>query len=155
MIPQISNGVEAFKQATMNRIANAAIGGLKAENVLERDEDPAIVAESIEFFPVVYVLPIGDQPIHVDNTMGDGTVRVAYTQEIIGYYATLEKVPQENLPLYRGYALQTAALFAGRDNLAFERGVVVSQEGKVGYFGVADYIIYKFLISQKIELVVL
>jgi len=122
--------------------------------ILDRDEDPAILADSPEGLPAICVIPIGDKSDSISPAIGSADWEHRFQVVIAGYYrATSNETRGENIyddiATLRQKAYDCAELFKG-DNAFFQPGCIYDLRVELGYFEIVDYIIYKFLVTLSI-----
>ena len=72
-------------------------GVSKAPTILDRDEDPAILADSPEGLPAICVIPIGDKSLDITYFIGTET-EIDFSVVIAGYYrASSNETNGENI----------------------------------------------------------
>lgn len=126
--------------------------------VLDRDENPAILADSPEGLPAICVIPVGDKSVNINQSIGSADWEHNFSVVIAGYYRTLgNETRGENIydDIYslRKKAFDCAELFKG-GNAFFQPGVVDGVKVELGYYEVVDYVIYKFLVTLNIKVFV-
>lgn len=122
--------------------------------ILDRDEDPAILADSPEGLPAICVIPIGDKSDNISPYIGSADWEHRFNVVIAGYYrATSNDTRGENIyddiDTLRQKAYDCAELFKG-NNAFFQPGCIYDVKVELGYFEVVDYVIYKFLVTLNI-----
>ena len=123
--------------------------------ILDRDEDPAILANSPEGLPAICVIPIGDKSDSISPYIGSADWLHRFQVVIAGYYrATSNETRGEDIyddiATLRQKAYDCAELFKG-GNAFFQPGCITGVKVELGYFEVVDYIIYKFVVTLSIE----
>lgn len=127
-----------------------ALGGVV--EVRDRDEDPAVIANSIKVMPIVCVIPLGDKSDTITFTMGANNWIHSFEIRIIGYYPFSQdnKDVFSDLATVRQYAFDTIELFRGGKKAAFYPGAnATGATIQLGYQMVTDYVIYRFDIGLK------
>ncbi len=123
--------------------------------VLDRDENPAVLADSPEGLPAICVIPIGDKADNISPFIGSADWEHNFSIIIAGYYrATSNETNGENvysdIATLRKKAYDCAELFKG-NGAFFQPGVVSDVRVELGYFEIVDYVIYKFLVTLSIK----
>lgn len=129
-------------------------GDPQAPTILDRDEDPAILADSPEGLPAICVIPLGDKSMDVSYYMGAET-EIDFSVIIAGYYrATSNETNGEDIyadiAALRQRGFDCAQLFTGA-NAYFNPGVVYHSKVELGYYEIADYVIYKFVVTLNVK----
>jgi hypothetical protein len=122
--------------------------------ILDRDEDPAILADSPEGLPAICVIPIGDKSDNISPYIGSADWEHRFQVVIVGYYrATRNEIRGEDIyddiDTLRKKAYDCAELFKG-NGAFFQPGCIYDVRVELGYFEVVDYVIYKFLVTLNI-----
>lgn len=122
--------------------------------VLDRDEDPAILADSPMGLPAICVIPIGDKSDNISPYIGSADWEHRFQVVIAGYYrATSNETRGEDIyddiDTLRQKAYDCAELFKG-EGAFFQPGCVYDVRVELGYFEVVDYVIYKFVVTLNI-----
>lgn len=120
-------------------------------NILDRDENPAVLADSPEGLPAICVIPLGDKAADSNFFMSGSEVETNFNIVIAGYYrASSNETNGEDIYTdianLRQKAFSCEALFQG-DNAYFSPGVVYHTRVELGYYEIVDYVIYKFLVT--------
>lgn len=126
----------------------------KAPTILDRDEDPAILADSPEGLPAICVIPIGDKSLDITYFIGTET-EIDFSVVIAGYYrASSNETNGEDIyadiAALRQRGFDCAQLFTG-SNAYFNPGVVYHSKVELGYYETVDYVIYKFVVTLNVK----
>lgn len=122
--------------------------------ILDRDEDPAVLANSAEGLPAICVIPIGDKADNLKPYIGSADWEHRFQVVIAGYYrATSNETRGENIyddiATLRQKAYDCAELFRG-NGAFFEPGCIYDIRVELGYYEVVDFVIYKFLVTLSL-----
>ena len=122
--------------------------------VLDRDEDPSVLAASPSGLPAVCVIPIGDKSADISYFIGTET-EVDFNVVIAGYYrATSNETRGEDIyddiAVLRARAFNCAGLFAG-SGAFLSPGIIYHSRVELGYFEIVDYVIYKFVVTLNVK----
>ena len=131
-------------------------GNTKLPTILDKDEDPAVIADSPAGLPAIVVIPIGDREDSITYSMGSADWEHQFNVVIVGYYRTSTPLTQgedifDDIAVERKRAYDCAELFKG-SGAYFTPGVIYRDRLELGYFEMVDYVIYKFLITLSIKL---
>jgi hypothetical protein len=129
-------------------------GSTVVPTILDRDEDPAVLADSPKGLPAICVIPIGDKSDSISPWIGSNDWEHRFQVVIAGYYrATSNETRGEDIfddiATLRQKAYDCAELFKGT-NAAFQPGNVYDVKVELGYFEIVDYVIYKFVVTLSI-----
>lgn len=138
--------VTGAASAVRSRITTnaVALGGIKS--VLDRDEDPAVIADNAALLPVACVIPLGDKPDKIAFSMGSSDWEHIFDLAILGYYRFSQdnKTPFSDLNTVRGYSFGLAELFRGPTKAGFYTGCNArGADVDIGYYEINDYVIYR------------
>jgi hypothetical protein len=131
-------------------------GNKVVPTMLDRDEDPAILAQSPAGLPAICVIPLGDKSADITYFMGGGTeVEHNFNVVIVGYYrATSNETRGEDIyddiATLRQRGFSCADLFTG-EGAYFNPGVVYHSRVELGYHETVDYVIYKFMVTLSVK----
>jgi hypothetical protein len=131
-------------------------GNVVYPTILDRDEDPAIIADSPKGLPAICVFPIGDKADNINYSMGSYDTEHNFTTLVVGYYrANLNETRGENIyedigPL-RTIAYACSDLFQGAGAF-FTPGVIYGSKVELGYFEIVDYVIYRFVVTLSCKI---
>lgn len=119
--------------------------------IIDRDEDPAIIADSPKGLPAICVFPIGDKADSINYSMGSADVEHNFNVVIVGYYrATNNELRGENIyddiSTLRTIAYDCSDLFQG-SGAFYVPGVIYGSKVELGYFEIVDYVIYRFVLT--------
>jgi hypothetical protein len=131
-------------------------GNTKLPTILDKDEDPAVIADSPAGLSAVLVIPIGDKEDSITYSMGSSDWEHQFNVAIVGYYRTSnpETMGEDifsDIAVERKRAYDCAELFKG-SGAYFTPGVIYRSRLELGYFEMVDYVIYKFVITLSIKL---
>jgi hypothetical protein len=122
-----------FSQAVRERILyNAtALGELK--DVLDRDEEPEVLAKNPNLLPVACVIPIGDGQLTSTCYMGSSDMEENWQQHVVIWYKFSKdnKSPYSDIDVIREYAKTLINLFS--ENVPFDTATPSNQQ-KGRYF---------------------
>lgn len=126
--------------------------------VLDRDEHPAVIADSPAGLPAICVMPFGDRAADNNYFISGPDNEVNFNVVIAGYYrATSNETRGEDIyadiDTLRQKATDCANLFAG-SGAFFTPGVVYHSRVELGYFEVVDYVIYKFIVTLNMKTII-
>ena len=140
------------------RLATSAVLAITDENldtvypvILDRDEDPAVIADSPMGLPAICVFPIGDRADSINYSMGSYDKEHNFSTVIVGYYRAMDNILRgediyDNIAVLRKVAYDCSDLFAGA-GAWFTPGVIYDSKVELGYFEIVDYVIYRFVIT--------
>lgn len=152
------NRICASVRATLTASAAMAqvdeYGTSKAPTILDRDEDPAIIANSPEGLPAICVIPIGDKSLDITYHMGTET-EIDFMVVIAGYYRAQSNETNgediyADIAALRQRGFDCAQLFTG-SGAYFNPGVVYHSKVELGYQETVDYVIYKFVVTLNVK----
>lgn len=144
-----------------DRLAAASSLAITDENgetvyptILDRDENPAVLADSPEGLPAICVIPIGDKSDNISPSIGSSDWEHRFNVVIAGYYrATSNETRGENIyddiDTLRQKAYDCAELFKG-NGAFFQPGCIYDVRVELGYFEIVDYVIYKFIVTLSL-----
>lgn len=117
-----------FSQTVRERILyNAeALGEIK--QVLDRDEDPDIIAYNAKLLPTACVIPVGAGKLTMKMSMGSSDMMEDFQQNIVIYYQQSKdnKIPYSDIDIIRGYTKTLVNLFS--DNSPFDVNTPAEQQ---------------------------
>ena len=154
--------IDGMCSAIRARLAAASVLAITDEKgngvhpvILDRDEDPRIIADSPMGLPAICVIPLGDKADMVRYSMGSADKEHNFSVMIAGYYrATNNELRGENVyddyPVLRKIAYDCADLFAGAGAF-FTPGVIHQSKVELGVFEIVDYIIFRFVVTLSCE----
>jgi hypothetical protein len=124
--------------------------------ILDRDEDPRIIADSPKGLPAICVIPIGDKEDSVNYSMGSYDKEHNFSVVIAGYYRATDNELRgediyDDIATLRKIAYDCSDLFAGAGAF-FTPGVVHHSRVELGYFEVVDYVIYRFVVTLNCKI---
>jgi hypothetical protein len=140
------------------RLATSAVLAITDENlqtvypvILDRDEDPAVIADSPMGLPAICVFPIGDKADEIRYSMGSYDKEHNFTTIIVGYYRAMDNENRgediyDNIGVLRKVAYDCSDLFSGA-GAWFTPGVIYDSRVELGYMEIVDYVIYRFVIT--------
>ena len=145
------------------RLATSSVLAITDENletvyptILDRDEDPAVIADSPMGLPAVCVFPIGDRADDINYSMGSYDKEHNFSTIIVGYYRAMDNETRgediyDNIGVLRKVAYDCSDLFAGA-GAWFTPGVIYDSRVDLGYFEVVDYVIYRFVVTLQCKI---
>jgi hypothetical protein len=117
-----------FSQAVRERILyNAtALGELK--DVLDRDEEPEVLAKNPNLLPVCCVIPIGEGQMSSNEYIGSSDMEENWQQHIVmwGRFSKDNKSPYADIDIMRGYGKTLISLFS--QNVPFNNNIPSDQQ---------------------------
>ena len=119
--------------------------------ILDRDEDPAVIADSPMGLPAICVFPIGDKSDNMNYAYGSYDVEHEFSVVIVGYYRANDNELRgediyDDIGSLRTIAYNCSELFQGA-GAWFTPGVIHHSKLELGYFEVVDYVIYRFVLT--------
>ena len=119
--------------------------------ILDRDEDPAVIADSPMGLPAICVFPIGDKSDNMNYSYGSYDVEHEFSVVIVGYYRANDNETRgediyDDIGALRTIAYNCSELFQGA-GAWFTPGVIHHSKLELGYFEVVDYVIYRFVLT--------
>jgi len=149
--------VEGFAATIRARIwANRATLG-NIVQVLDRDEDPAILANHPDRLPTVCVIPRGQGKDTINFTMGGDDFLHEEQVHIVGYYKMARNLqePYDEQAAIRQYAYGIAELFRGRTagvcNFCFNKGVIYKATVEIKPYQEFDFVLDRYLITLFVK----
>ena len=124
--------------------------------ILDRDEDPAVIADSPMGLPAVCVFPIGDKADSIAYSMGSYDKEHNFSTVIVGYYRAMDNETRgeniyDDIGVLRKVAYDCSDLFSGA-GAWFTPGVIYDSRVELGYFEIVDYIIYRFVVTLQCKI---
>ena len=124
--------------------------------ILDRDEDPAVLASSPEGLPAISVLLIGDKADSINPYISTYDWLHRFNVVVAGYYrATDNQIRGENIyddiDTLRQKAYDCAELFKGC-GAWFTPGVIKDVRLELGYYEIVDFVVYRFVITLSCEI---
>jgi hypothetical protein len=117
-----------FSQAVRERILyNAtALGELK--DVLDRDEEPEVLANNPARLPICCVIPIGEGQMTSQEYMGSSDQENTWQQHVViwGRFSKDNKSPYSDIDIMRGYGKTLKSLFS--QNVPFSLTIPSDQQ---------------------------
>jgi len=142
-----------FSTTCRTRILAAAptLGGIK--QVLDRDEDPAILAQHSSLLPTVCVIPIGASKLEATLSMGSDDLQESFTQNIVAYYRFSQdnKTPYSDINSIRQYAKDMLKLFTGQANMCFDNCVIWKATVEIKPYQEMDFVLDRFLLVLSVK----
>ena len=152
--------ISAFAATMRARIlANKATLG-NIVQVLDRDEDPDIIASNAKLLPIVCVIPLGQEDLNITYTMG-GTndVMSEFRVHVVGYFQISKdnKTPWNDLDtVARQYGLGIYELFRGytgaTPNFSFNHGVIYAVKANFTPYQHFDYVMARCLLTFSVKM---
>ena len=127
--------------------AAASLGGV--QQVLDRDEDPAIIAKNSKSLPTICVIPIGAEKLTGQLSFGSDDVQEDFQQVIVGYYRQSQnnKTPYTDINLMRQYGKNCADLFSGQANCQFNSTVILRWTLEIVPYQEMDYVLDRWVLT--------
>ena len=131
--------------------ASDVLGGI--QQVLDRDEDPAILAKHSSSLPTVCVIPIGESKLTVNLSMGGDEILEEFQQNIVAYYrfSRDNKTPYSDINTIRQFSKNMLALFTGQANMAFNDCVVYKATIEIKPYQEMDFVLDRFLLTLFVK----
>ena len=131
--------------------AATALGGV--QQVLDRDEDPAIIAKNAKSLPTICVIPIGSGKLSSNLAMGSDDVQEEFQMIIVGYYRQSQNdaVPYSDINLMRQYGRTAATLFSGQANMAFNSCVIYKWMLEIAPYQEEDYVLDRWVLTLMVK----
>ena len=131
-------------------------GDTISPTILDRDEDPAVLADSPAGLPAICVIFVGDKPDLINPYISTYDWLHKFNVVIVGYYRATENQTRgediyDDIDTLRGKAYTCAELFKG-SGAWFNPGVVTNVRTELGYYEITDYVIYRFVITLSCEI---
>jgi hypothetical protein len=103
-----------FSQTVRERILYNADSLGEIKQVLDRDEDPDIIAYNAKLLPTACVIPVGAGKLTMKLGMCSSDMMEDFQQNIVIYYQQSKdnKVPYSDIDIIRGYAKTLMNLFS-------------------------------------------
>ena len=103
-----------FSQTVRERILYNAESLGELKQVLDRDEDPDIIAQNAKMLPTACVIPVGAGKLTMKLGMGSSDMMEDFQQNIVIYYQQSKdnKNPYADIDIIRGYAKTLMNLFS-------------------------------------------
>jgi len=129
---EMSN-LNSFSQTVRERILYnaAALGEIK--QVLDRDEDPDIIAYNAKLLPTCCVIPVGAGKLTMKLGMGSSDMMEDFQQNIVIYYQQSKdnKTPFSDIDVIREYAKTLMNLFS--TNAPFDPAIPAEQQTNINF----------------------
>jgi hypothetical protein len=111
--PTMSN-LNDFSQTVRERILYNADKLGEIKQVLDRDEDPDIIAYNAKLLPTACVIPVGAGKLTMKLSMGSSDMMEDFNQNIVIYYQQSKdnKNPYSDIDVIREYAKTLMNLFS-------------------------------------------
>lgn len=108
------SNLNEFSQTVRERILYNAASLGEIKQVLDRDEDPDIIAYNAKLLPTACVIPVGAGKLTMKLGMGSSDMIEDFQQNIVVYYQQSKdnKVPYSDIDIIRGYAKMLMNLFS-------------------------------------------
>lgn len=120
-----------FSQTVRERILYNAEKLGEIKQVLDRDEDPDIIAYNAKLLPTACVIPVGAGKLTMKLSMGSSDMMEDFQQNIVIYYQQSKdnKVPYSDIDIIRGYAKALMNLFS--TNAPFDVNTPAEQQTNI------------------------
>ena len=143
----------SFASTVRSRLLAAALQLGGVQQVLDRDEDPAILAKNAKLLPTLCVIPIGAGKLSSTLAMGSDDVIQDFQQIIVGYYRFSQSniSPYSDINLIRQYAKNAAALFSGQANMAFNSCVIYKWSIEIKPYQEMDYVLDRWILTLQVK----
>jgi hypothetical protein len=154
-----------FSQTVRERILyNAATLG-EIKQVLDRDEDPDIIAQNAKLLPTACVIPVGAGKLTMKLSMGSSDMMEDFEQNIVVYYQQSKdnKVPYSDIDIIRGYAKTLMNLFSTnaildttipanqQTNIMFNSCIITGGTAEFHPYQGKDYTLNRVLLTLQIK----
>jgi hypothetical protein len=144
-----------FSKTVRDRIElnSASLGEIK--QVLDRDEDPDIIAHNAAMLPTCCVIPIGQGKLNAVFSMGSPDLQEDFQQNIVVYYQQSKdnSAPFSDIDTIRGYAKTMINLFSSRTTCAFNSGVVWKATAEFHPYQGSDYVLNRMLVTLFVKMI--
>ena len=142
-----------FASTVRSRITSAALSLGNVQQVLDRDEDPAILAKNAKSLPTICVIPIGASKLTGGLSFGSDDVQEDFQQVIVGYYRQSQSnlTPYSDINLMRQYGKNAAALFSGQANMAFNSAVILKWTLEIQPYQEMDYVLDRWVLTLFVK----
>jgi hypothetical protein len=113
-----------FSQTVRERILYYAETLGEIKQVLDRDEDPDIIAYNAKLLPTACVIPVGAGKLTMKMGMGSDDMLEDFQQNIVVYYQMSKdnKNPYSDIDVIREYGKTLVNLFSSNDPLSSSTG---------------------------------
>jgi len=148
--------VNSFVDAVIARLNSnlTPLGGVLS--VVEKAEDPGVIADTVADLPIIYVVPMADtweKPVAIITGGSDaGNQHLNFPILISGYYEFDEVKPRD----IRNYAYTCLDIFAshhGRIDVVTTAASATGFEVKAGYFIVNGHLIHAFKVKMYLKFI--
>jgi hypothetical protein len=131
-------------------------GETVSPTILDRDEDPAILAASAEGLPAICVILIGDKADAMHPYISSYDWLHHFNVVITGYYRATDNQTRgediyDDIDTLREKAYDCAELFKG-SGAWFSPGVIKDVRLELGYYEIVDFVIYRFVVTLSCEI---
>jgi hypothetical protein len=142
-----------FATTVRARILAAALTLGAVQQVLDRDEDPAIIAKNAKNLPTICVIPIGAGKLTGGSSMGSSDIQEDFQQVIVGYYRQSQNnaAPYSDINLMRQYGKTAASLFSGQSNMAFNGCVIYKWTLEIQPYQEMDYVLDRWVLTMFVK----
>ena len=156
----VPTAINTFAQSIRTRLstqnAKDFLGGV--QQILDRDEDPAIIAKNSQYLPTLLVFPFGEGKYTITQTMGGEPVLDEGQIVIVGYYRFSKDNtnPYADIDTTRAYGLKCIGLFRGYSgatpNFLFSQGVLTKAVLEIKPYQEENYVLDRFVITFSAKL---
>ena len=117
-----------FSQTVRERILYNAESLGEIKQVLDRDEDPDIIAYNAKLLPTACVIPVGAGKLTMKMSMCSSDMMEDFQQNIVIYYQQSKdnKTPYSDIDIIRGYAKTLINLFS--ENTPFDPTIPAEEQ---------------------------
>jgi uncharacterized protein (TIGR03437 family) len=159
-----ATGTNAFLYAVIPNFVNfaatvrsrllAAAGSLgNLQQVLDRDEDPDIIASNTALLPTICVVPIGAGKLSGASFISSADQMEDFQQIIVGYYLFSQNnaTPYFDINLMRQYAENARTLFTGQANMQFNSCVVYKTAIEIKPYEARDMMLDRWILTLFVK----
>ena len=141
-----------FSQAVRERILYNAVALGELKDVLDRDEEPEVLAKNPALLPVACVIPIGEGQMTAQFYIGSSDMEETWQQHIVIWYRFSKdnKSPYSDIDTIRGYAKTLINIFS--QNVPFSLTIPSEQQtGRVFSGAIVTKISVKIIPRQQFD----
>jgi hypothetical protein len=131
----VMSNLNDFSQTVRERILYNAEKLGEIKQVLDRDEDPDIIAYNAKMLPTCCVIPVGAGKLTMKLGMGSSDMMEDFQQNVVIYYQQSKdnKVPYSDIDIIREYAKTLMNLFS--TNAPFNTSIAAEQQTNINFNG--------------------
>ena len=150
--------VNDFTATVITRIQANTIPIGMVQQVLDRDEDPDILAQNVAQLPTACVIPVGAGKLTASMMMGSSDMLEEFQQMIVVYYRqnVNNEAPYMDIDTLRGYAKALINLFSSNTRgspfyRSFNGGVVYKATAEFHPYQAKDYLLSRMLVTLFVK----